>query len=287
MARGALYCLLRNRIYLGEITHKGNIYDGQHDAIVPKPLWDRAQALLGYTAVQPKGRRHSKNPAPLRGKLFDSAGHEMVLRASFKKDARRYRYYMSKAVVTGNRAAAGEIKFIPAHVIEPLLLAHLPKVPLAELDNDARAAAFDRIGRATLYADRVVVEPADPLRAKPFEIAIHLHRSRAEVIVTAKGAGGHPIAPRIDKLLVRALTRAYTMRLKLESGEAKSVPDLVAQMGIGESYVRKILPIGFLAPDLMEQILDGRQPARLQIGHISDGKLPLDWAAQRALFASL
>lgn len=287
MARGALYCLLRNRIYLGEITHKGKIYDGQHDAIVPRPLWDKVQALLGDTAVQPKGRRHSKNPAPLRGKLFDSAGHEMVLRASFKKDARRYRYYMSKAVVTGNRAAAGEIKFIPAHVIEPLLLAHLPKVPLAELDNDARAAAFDRIGRVTLYADRVVVEPADPLKATPFEIAIQLHRSRAEVIVTAKGSGDQPIALRIDKLLVRVLARAYAMRLKLESGEAKSVSDLIAQLGIGESYVRKILPIGFLAPDLMEQILDGRQPARLQIGHISDGKLPLDWAAQRALFARL
>jgi hypothetical protein len=37
----------------------------------------------------------------------------------------------------------------------------------------------------------------------------------------------------------------------------------------------------------MEQILDGRQPARLQLGHICDGKLPLDWAQQRALFAEL
>jgi hypothetical protein len=89
------------------------------------------------------------------------------------------------------------------------------------------------------------------------------------------------------KLLVRALARVYEMCLKLESGEAKSVPDLVAQLGIGESFVHKILPIGFLAPDLMKQILDGRQPSSLQIGHISDGKLSLDWAAQRALFASL
>lgn len=287
MARGALYCLLRNRIYLGEITHKGKIYDGQHDAIVPQNLWDKAQALLQNTAVQPKGQRHTKYPAPLRGKLFDSAGNEMVARASFKKDARRYRYYMSRAVLTGNRTAAGEVKFIPAHVLEPLLLMHLTKTPLAELDDAGREAAFSQVRRITLYGERIVVEPHDSLRLKPFEIPIQLHRTRAEIVVTTSAAGGQPVPPRIDKLLVRALTRAYAMREKLDRGEAKTVTDLVAQFGLGESYVRKILPIGFLAPDLMERILDGRQPARLQIGHICDGKLPLDWAAQRALFASL
>jgi hypothetical protein len=87
--------------------------------------------------------------------------------------------------------------------------------------------------------------------------------------------------------LVRALARAHAMRLKLESGEATSVPDLMVQFGLAESHVRKTLPIGFLAPDLMAQVLDGRQPARLQLGHICDGKLPLDLAEQRALFAEL
>jgi site-specific DNA recombinase len=287
MARGALYCLLRNRIYLGEITHKGKVYDGQHDAIVPKDLWDKAQIILRKVAIPPGGRRYSKYPAPLRGKLFDSAGHEMVVRTSFKKDARRYRYYMSKAVVVGNRAAAGEIKFIPAHVIEPLLLGNLTKDPIAELDEAARNVLFGKVGRATLYSDRIVVEPADPLKAKPFEIAIELHRSRAEVIATTTAPDGRPIPPRIDKQLVRALARAHAMRVKLERGEASSVSDLMAQFGLAESYVRKILPIGFLAPDLMTLILDGQQPARLQIGHICDGKLPLDWAGQRELFAGL
>ncbi len=75
--------------------------------------------------------------------------------------------------------------------------------------------------------------------------------------------------------------------VKAKPFEAGSVPDLVTQFGLAESYVRKILPIGFLAPDLMAQILDGRQPARLQIGRICDGKLPLDWARQRQLFANL
>lgn len=287
MARGALYCLLRNRIYLGEITHKGKIYDGQHDAIVPKPLWDKAQALLRESAAQAPGSKHAKYPAPLRGKLFDSAGHEMVVRASFKNDARRYRYYMSKAVVTGNRSAAGEIKFIPAHVIESLLLAHLTRDPTAEIDEAARESAFAEIQRATLYNDRIVVEPFDPLKRKPFEIPIQIDRTRAEVIVTSRDPADQPVAPKIDRRLIRALARAYSMRQKLESGEANSVADLVTQFGLADSYIRKILPIAFLAPDLMERILDGRQPARLKLGHITDDKLPLSWPQQRALFSEL
>ncbi len=77
------------------------------------------------------------------------------------------------------------------------------------------------------------------------------------------------------------------MRLKLKNGEAASVTDLVAQFGLGDSYIPKILPIGFLAPDLMELILDGRQPARLKLSHISDDKLPVSWQKQHTLFDDL
>jgi site-specific DNA recombinase len=287
MARGALYCLLRNRIYLGEISHKGTIYDGQHEAIVPKELWEKATALLQKIAVQTNGLRHTKYPAPLRGKLLDSNGHEMASRTSFKKDARRYRYYISRAVIDGNRDKAGEVRFIPAHVIEPLLLSHLTKLPIDLLDEAGKEKAFDQLARAKLFTDRIVVETVPDAGMKPFEIQIRLDRSRAEIFMTSKEPGHQPVLPRIDKVLIRALARSYAMRLKLENGEATSVPDLMAQFGMAESYVRKILPIGFLAPDLMEQILDGRQPARLQLGHICDSKLPLSWSQQRALFAEL
>jgi len=287
MGRGALYSLLRNQIYLGKIPHKEEIYDGLHDAIVPTDLWEKAQALLLKNAAQTKGQRHTKYPAPLRGKLFDNAGYEMVARASFKKDARRYRYYMSRAVVDGRRELAGEVRFVPAHIIEPLLLSAVAGQAVELLDEAAQAVAYGRIERASIYLDRVVVELKLGNGKSPIEIPIRMDRTRAELIVTSRDPAKQPTSPRIDKTLIRALVRGYAMRMKLESGEASSVPDLMAEFGLAESYVRKILPLGFLAPDLMEQILDGQQPARLQIGHICDGKLPLDWAGQRQLFASL
>ena len=51
LSRGALYLMLQNRIYRGEITHKGNAYPGEHPAIVDKPLWDDVQAVL---AAEPR-----------------------------------------------------------------------------------------------------------------------------------------------------------------------------------------------------------------------------------------
>ncbi len=50
LGRGALYQMLQNRIYRGEIAHKGSAYPGQHPAIVDQDLWDRVQATLTETA---------------------------------------------------------------------------------------------------------------------------------------------------------------------------------------------------------------------------------------------
>src|SRR5450759_3899497 len=50
-SRGALYLILQNRLYRGEIPHKGNSYPGEHTAIVDKPLWDDVQAVLAANRV--------------------------------------------------------------------------------------------------------------------------------------------------------------------------------------------------------------------------------------------
>ena len=55
--RGSLYWLLRNPVYIGQVTHKGQIYEGRQQAIVDRALWERAHELL--TAKRPTG------PAPM------------------------------------------------------------------------------------------------------------------------------------------------------------------------------------------------------------------------------
>jgi hypothetical protein len=87
--------------------------------------------------------------------------------------------------------------------------------------------------------------------------------------------------PRRDDTLIKALVRACRWRRKIESGQAKSITDLAEQEGVTDAYVCRLLPLTCLAADIVEAILDGRQPKGLRLaGMLGNG--PLGWHEQRA-----
>jgi hypothetical protein len=73
-SRGALYALLRNPIYVGEVRHKAARYPGQHQPIVERSVWDKTQELLRVHTVRSDGRPRGSMPSTLIGKLFDDHG---------------------------------------------------------------------------------------------------------------------------------------------------------------------------------------------------------------------
>jgi hypothetical protein len=89
---------------------------------------------------------------------------------------------------------------------------------------------------------------------------------------------------RADPVLVKTLKRAHHWFDRLRSGEVRSVDEIAAAEGISQSYVVRILRLAFLAPDLMQTILLGRQPAHLTAeALIKFSRLPLEWEWQREL----
>lgn len=91
---GALYYLLSNPIYLGEIRHKGERYPGQHEPIVSRELWDVVQQRLRAKAVRRgEGLKTEAPQSPLAGKLFDENGDPLYVQGA-AKGQRRYRYYV-------------------------------------------------------------------------------------------------------------------------------------------------------------------------------------------------
>jgi len=54
-----------------------------------------------------------------------------------------------------------------------------------------------------------------------------------------------------------------------------------------KTYAARLMPLAWLAPDLVEQILTGRQPAAVSLGALTRSPLPMDWDAQRRLFQQI
>src|SRR5216684_2474716 len=100
-SRGALYCLLSNPIYLGEIRHKQERHAGQHEGIVSRELWERVQERLRERATRRgEGSKTQAPQSPLAGKLFDENREPLYVQGA-AKGYRRYRYYVSRRLVRG------------------------------------------------------------------------------------------------------------------------------------------------------------------------------------------
>ena len=120
-SRGALYLLLQNRLYRGEVAHKDKVYPGQHDAIVDAELWQMVQDKLASKRRERSLAGGAEARSLLSGLIFDSAGNRMSPTHAVKK-GKRYRYYVSAPLITGSRTEHLNGRRIPAGDVEGLVL---------------------------------------------------------------------------------------------------------------------------------------------------------------------
>jgi site-specific DNA recombinase len=123
-SRGALYLMLQNRVYRGEITHKGNAYPGEHRPIVEQALWDEVQAVLTENRVNRAAGSDAKHPSLLAGLAFDDTGERLTPTHAVKKGT-RYRYYVSTSLIIGAAKNRSMGRRIPAANLETLVITKL------------------------------------------------------------------------------------------------------------------------------------------------------------------
>ena len=102
--------------------------------------------------------------------------------------------------------------------------------------------------------------------------------------MTPEGVAAPARKPRRDDTLIKALVRAHRWRRRIESGQAKSITDLAEQQGVTNAYVCRLLPLTCLAPEIVEAILDGRQPKGLRLAEML-GNESLGWEEQRGAWS--
>ncbi len=118
-ARGALYLMLQNGIYRGEIVHKEQSHPGEHPPIIDQPLWDAVQTQLAGNSTPREGGK-TRQPSLLAGMLFDRDGNRMTPSHAIKKGT-RYRYYVSRSLITKDRTEGSAGLRVPAAEIEQLV----------------------------------------------------------------------------------------------------------------------------------------------------------------------
>ncbi len=324
-SRGQLYYLLRNPTYIGRIPHKQKSYEGLHEPIVDRDLWERAQLKLQAGAARPR-RKTTENPqspsesSPLVGKLFDESGDRLTPSHATKGN-KRHRYYVSNRLIRASKTQKDQSCWrLPAKQLEQtiaaLVINHLERLIsthrlLAEPDASAIGALQgshrklhnleneQRIGIASALVERCIVSSGT--------IVIELNRQR-----TGEAFDINP-----DLIALTALEISSPFQLKrrgiearIVSGAQQAEPDrtliellgkahhwldelragkpmhqISIEEGRNENYVRLRIELAFLSPKLQQQILDGTQPPHLTLAHLTKGKIPLDWQDQEKLFA--
>jgi len=152
IARGALYLMLKNRIYRGEIVHKDNSYPGLHDPIIDEALWNEVQTALAENRVEHVTRSKAVDPSLLAGLVYDDSGERMSPTHANKKGT-RYRYYISQSLIKrGRPQASGSACRVPAADLEMLVEDRLCALLLDE------SAILDVAGTTTVAMRKSLIE---------------------------------------------------------------------------------------------------------------------------------
>lgn len=289
-SRGALFHLLRNRIYVGEIVHKGTAHPGLHLAIVDAPLFDAVQTKLDANARRHAAGSDQTAQAPLAGRIFDSDGQPMSPTFTRGKNRQAYRYYVSAPLQQG-RAQSNDtaiqriagpalealvstsLRRLAPRVSEPLLLPERVEVHADSLRLLLPAAHLATIRSRLAEGEIAEAEAAVPTSLRlTLPIRMRLRGGRTWILGATK-----PVSRR-DPILIKALCKAHTI---LQTDDA-GLPTLTAAPP--SPYLRRLLRLAFLAPDLQRAILDGRQPPGLTLEQLTRATIPHLWSEQAALF---
>ncbi len=274
-SRGALYAILSNPIYIGQIRHKDKTYEGQHEGIIPIELWTSVQENLANNASVCKGHKTSRETNLLKGLLFDADG-TLYTPGYTAKGKKQYRYYISQNIIQMRDHLDGLLGRLPAHEIETavddILRAHLRSpekmCALLNLEQDNNAEVLHKISeiqssihmthlieaaveRITIHSERIEitlkVQELVQLFVRVSRMQIDCHEENATIISpyathrVKKGALViEPEKPDRDIFdlppeQLKKLVQGYIWRDEHFSG--KTIKEIALRESYSESYV--------------------------------------------------
>jgi site-specific DNA recombinase len=319
--RGQIYKILSNPIYIGEIHHKGQTYDGQHEAIIDPDLWAKVQEQLAANRQGEQRVPTIKVQSLLAEKVFDEHGEPLGASHACKGKV-RYRYYVARERESGG-TATDRIR-IPARELEVAIVGRLVDAlddPLsllaligAELDRSTievvraharqlarrlrsreRKTVRDIVNSVTVGTERIALQ----LDANQLRQVLSIPRnefSDAELTLDCKvrlkrtgramrlvEPGGQGVSDEVDRSLVQLLAQARKWWERLSDGQT-TIAALAREEGINDSWISRVVRLAFLSPEIVDCILAGTQPAALNGTTLTTGnQVSVSWTEQAKL----
>lgn len=314
--RGHIHHLLTNPLYAGKIQHKKAVYEGQHPAIVEPAEWDAVQNLLQAEAAKPRGKACGVTSSPLKGKLFDATGDRLTPTHTKTRGGKRLRYYVSLRLIKNSGVRNTDGWRLPAApfeaVVSQAITTHLMSsqfrdaiikgqeaTKIAEVEHLLQtfvavsdpAATLDLVEEIKLQSNTMAIflrvpRLADlidlPLDGIPstFEAALNQRKRGVESKFTIGGT-----CAEIDTALLANIAKAHDWFTRIKAGETYA--QIAKTDGTTPRRVQLMLDLAFLAPDIVRDVCEGKQPVGFTSEWLKTHHLPSDWAEQRQMIAKL
>lgn len=286
LTNGPLSHLLRNRMYLGELNHKGISYASDHEPIIDRVVFDAVQDRLLANLNQVALRRSSSN-ALLRGRIVDQYDRPMSPSHTSKRGV-RYRYYVSAMLVQGRRLEDGVARRIPAQEVETIVIDGLRQY----LPQEILASYPDKFALVQHVALRVVVgagaleltwtEPS-PLEDEELSRSARIlyvpqpYRRRRDIVEPTDAAGYiKPIERAEQQRLIKSIALAKEWLREIMTGAP--IASIAERERKSERMIRLALSLAFLDPKLVKAVLLGTLPRGVSTRRLLQA--PSDWSEQ-------
>jgi DNA invertase Pin-like site-specific DNA recombinase len=294
--RGALYYLLSNYFYIGEVKYKNEILPGEQPPIMDRALFD---AVRQKSLAQWSHRTVVRNKSDhlLMGLLFDDAGHRMVPTHATKAGV-RYRYYVSTPFLHGEAktAAAGSVSRVPAAEIEDVVVKSLKEHLAANQGKSAtgtlplgeRGDLAQLVAGIIVHKDRLIIrlKSANEASDSPDDRSLSIPwrkppSKRSRQILLPHNASRSDVRPEQFERrarLVGAIARGRRWLDDVVSGRVTTVAQLCTREKCSVRQVNMTISLAFLAPNLIKAAVEGRLPRGIGIERLRDP--PTEWRRQ-------
>jgi hypothetical protein len=284
---GPLSHILGNRVYLGEINHRDKSYPGEHDPLISKEQFDRVQEIRRSHSIDHDGS-YKASGALLTGLIYDDRGNRMSP-THVKKGNMRYHYYQSSVLAHGLKSKAGSVERVPAAEIEKVVVATAHEhIALKTGSADGRSVQIRDI------VDRVEVHPSSlkitlkSIADEAAEAAVKTinipwvkpsNIRKREILGNQSPTTVRPIKSEARRRLLKGIAQGQRWLEMLITKRAPDLASLAAQHDISEKTLRSTISLAFLAPDIVQAVIDGKLPRGLGVTQMNN--LSPDWSEQR------